>query len=379
MKLSIPNKIILACFGTFNSYGMLRTLNKIGIKPYLILDNRKNTATAKSRYGGPKLFFKTAEEVPGILLEHFSKEDYRPIVICCDDAVQSAVDLRFDDLKEKFILSNIDNRQGAITEMMAKQVQSTLASKCGVLTPKSWVCKAHSEIPTDIIYPCICKPLKSIQGTKDDIRICRDSTQLRDALDSRDYLIQQFIEKDYEVILWGTSVSDGEYYISGVTHKIRQYPTEYGLSSYCVLESFEKHPGLDKNSIIRFLKELKYIGMFSIEMAVKDNRYYMVEINLRNDGKQHFSTVAGANLPLLYISSLLNIPYELPSPRYPTYAMGENTDYRQIFRHKVSFHIWLRDLFRTKSFYIINIKDPNAWLSGYCHKAVNFIKHKLRH
>lgn len=373
----IDNKIIVAAFCTFNSYGMLRTLSKIGIKPYLIINRRPDSPTARSKFGGDKIYFDTPDQVPDLLLQHFGSETLPPIVICCDDAIQSAVDLQYDRLRPHFLLSNIDGQQGRITAMMAKEKQMAAAAKAGVLTPRTWVCPKGSAIPPDMVYPCIAKPIKSIAGSKMDIRICKTPDELQTALDTRDYLVQQFIEKDYEVIIWGTSIGHGEYYLSGVTRKIRQYPTEWGLSSYGSLEDFKSHPDLNKDAIINFLKSLSYNGMFSIEMAVKDNKYYMVEINLRNDGKQHFSTVAGANLPQLYISSLLNKPIDLPSPSYPTYYMGENTDYRQIFRGKVGVLTWLRDLFRTSSFYIIDRHDPAVFFIEYFGKLISFIRRRL--
>lgn len=374
---SIENKVIVAAFCTFNSYGILRTLSKIGIKPYLIINKRPDSPTARSAFGGPKIYFDSPDEVPDLLMCNFGKERNRPIVICCDDALQAAVDLQYDRLSPHFLLSDISRKQGAIAEMMAKELQMEVAARAGVLTPRTWICRRGTEIPEDILYPCIAKPIKSIDGSKVDIRICKTEHELREALDKRDYLVQQFIEKDYEVILWGTSIGNGEYFLSGVTRKIRQYPTEWGLSSYCVLEDFKSHPGLDKDAIIRFLKLLNYNGMFSIEMAVRNDRYYMVEINLRNDGKQHFSTVAGANLPQLYIASLLNIPVTIPHPTYPSYFMGENTDFRQIFRGKVNPVAWLRDLFRTSAFYIIDLRDPKVFLNEYFGKAISFVRRRL--
>lgn len=357
---------------------MLRTLHQIGIKPYLVVDNRSMSATFRSRFAAGKIIYNDIADVPNILIENFGYEKHRSIVICCDDMPQSIVDQHYDTLKDKFILANIAETQGAITEMMAKSKQNELAKKYGVLTPESWECIKNSNLPEDIIFPCIAKPIKSIYGGKPEIRVCETREELENAIKSKDYLVQQYIQKDFEVTLWGTSLSDGEYYITGVTRKIRQYPTERDLSSYCVLESFQEHPNLNLQAIMQMMRALKYTGLFNIEMVVKDDKYYLVEINLRNGGKQHFSTVAGANLPLLYISSLLGIPCTLPKPKYPAYFMGELSDIRHVMAGRLKPLIWLRDLFRTKSFFMVNLSDTMAWLPGYLNIAYDFVMRKLK-
>ncbi len=355
-------KVILVAFNGFNSYGMVRSLGEGGIKPYLILPKNDINFVTKSKWAGSAIYYSEKKDIPELLLSNFGNEQLKPIVICCEDQLQSIVDLNYDRLSPHFILSNSNNKQGEITRLMDKDVQLSIASESDLDTPQSWHLGIGGKIPEDIAYPCIAKPYKSIEGSKSDIRICYSDKELYEIDGTKEYTVQQFIEKDYEVILWGTSIADGKYYIPGVARKIRQYPNEWGLSSYCVLESFGLHSNLNIDALHKFLRNLGYQGMFSIEMAVKDGKYYFLEINLRNDGKQYFATAAGANLPLMYIRSMLGEKISLPKVSFPTYAMGELTDFRQVLHKKIGFFKWIRDLLRTKCFFILNFGDLRPFM-----------------
>lgn len=363
MQNDIINRVIIVGYNTFNCYGVVRSLGEAGIRPDLILARCRVPFVAKSRYAGSVRYFDKPDEVPHILFKEFGGDKEKPIVICCDDPIQSAVDCCYDELKNYFLLSNCGETQGEITRLMNKDVQARYAREAGLVVPQTWHIGIGEKIPADMKYPCIAKPYRSISGSKSDIKICRNEEDLKSALESRkEFIVQQFIEKDFEAIIWGTSTTEYKYCFGGIGKKIRQFPTQWGLSSFGAVESFDEHNGLIKRSVERFLETLRYVGMFSIEMAVKDGKYYFLEINLRNDGKQYFTTKAGVNLPLIYINSRAGRPFEEPKLKTPTWFMGELTDFRQIFKGKVSLWHYLRDLLRTDSFFILNRKDPKPFL-----------------
>ena len=314
---------------------------------------------SKSRYANMVYYFDKPEDLPGIIREYIPRvSGCKPIIICCDDPLQSVMDCHYDDFKDDYILSDCSGKQGKITHLMDKKIQMDIARQCGVCVPRTWIVKKNTPVPADMTYPCIAKPEISIAGSKSQIRVCLNKQEILAAISERDYLIQEFIDKDVEIIIWGTSIGDGKYYMPGVARKLRQYPDDNSLSSYGVLEGFDSHPNLDMHAVTAFLRAIRYTGMFSIEMAIKDNTYYLLEINLRNDGKQYFSTAAGANLPLLYINSRIGKKFVEPVLKLPSYFMGETTDIKQILRKKVSLTRWLVDLLRTKSFFIMNFRAP---------------------
>lgn len=355
----MTNRVVLCGYNSFNAYGMLRSLGEAGIRSTLIINRCRYPFLAKSRYATNDVFyFDSPSDVPKIIREKIKIAMPKPIIICCDDPIQSVMDCHYDEFKNDYLLSNCKQTQGEITRLMDKDIQIEIARNCGVTVPMTWKIGKSCPIPGNMVYPCIAKPDISIYGSKTQIRVCNNQEELEDALSNRGYLVQEYIDKDYEAIVWGTSVGNGNYFMPVFCKKLRQYPDDNSLSSFGVLESFEQHPNLNKECLNKFLKNLGYTGMFSIEMAVKQGKYYLLEINLRNDGKQYFSTAAGANLPLLYINSLIGVPFVEPKVKTPICFMRETTDFKQIKRKKVSVMKWFGDLFRTKSFFILNLKDP---------------------
>lgn len=376
MSTNIPNRIIVACSQNFNGYGMLRSLAEIGIKPTLIINKARSPIIKLSRFKGEITYYNRVSQIPEILEEKYTHDAIPPILICCDDAIQSAVDIHYDNLKNKFILSNINDTQGEITRLMKKDIQTKLAEEAGITTPKTWFFKKGERVTDDVIYPVFAKTDISLHGSKSDMCICKNREELQNAVERMDYLAQEYIKKDYEVILWGTSIGKNEYYIPCVTHKIRHMPVESGMSSFGIMEDFDLHKGLDMSTVQKFLKSLNYTGMFSIELAVKDNVYYFLEINLRNDGKQNFSTAAGVNLPKMYIQSLLSQPIEMPKVKTPTYYMGELTDYNHI-GHEISFKEWYKCFRKTNIFFIANWKDPMPFASELFTKIKDILRYRL--
>lgn len=359
----IENQVVLCGYNSFNAYGMLRSLGEAGISPTLIINRCAYPFLAKSRYAKNGVFyFDNPQELPGLIRKHIRTAKAKPIVICCDDPLQSVMDCNYDDFKDEYLLSNCNGKQGEITRLMDKDVQMDIASRCGVIVPKTWKIKKSGSIPSDMIYPCIAKPELSINGSKAEIKVCQNQEELMQVISNRNYLVQEYIDKDYEAIIWGSSLSNRSYYVPGISTKIRQYPDRQGVTSYGVMQPFNDKTVIDLKAINEFLHHIHYTGMFSIEFAIKGNIGYLLEINLRNDGLQYFSTAAGANLPYIYINSLLGREFVEPTITTPLYFMGEITDFKQIFRKKVSTLGWLGDLFRTKCFFIFNWRDPKPFV-----------------
>ena len=373
-NLRIDNEVVLCGYNLFNCYGMLRSLGEAGIYPTLIINNCDTPILNKSRYAKKRIYyFDKPEDVPSIIEKNIQTKKNKPIVICCEDAIQSEVDKYYDRFSGKYILSNCRQKAGEISCMMDKNVQMEIASSCGLRIPKTWKIAKNGTIPSEVCFPCIAKPEFSIAGSKEEIRVCSNINELRDILKERDYLVQEYIVKDFEAIIWGTSIENGLYYMPGVCKKIRQFPDAQGVTSYGVLQSFAEHPGIEEYRLQRFMRSFEYRGMFSIEFAVKDGKYYLLELNLRNDGLQYFSTVAGANLPLIYIKSVLDMPFSEPMVKTPTYFMGEITDIQQVLKNKVSPVNWLKDLFRNDCFFILNWKDPKPFLYQFLGKISSHI------
>ena len=106
-RTNIANRIIVACSQNFNGYGMLRSLGEAGIRPTMLINHCKNPIIRYSRFKGEIRYYNYISEIPSLLIKYYASEPVPPIVICCDDAIQSIVDDNSDAMRNKFILSTI--------------------------------------------------------------------------------------------------------------------------------------------------------------------------------------------------------------------------------------------------------------------------------
>ena len=180
-----------------------------------------------------------------------------------------------------------------------------MATEAGFNVPKSWNLQDSKEIPVDVCYPCLIKPLISCEGAKSDIRVCRTREELEQNLNSLEYtknvLLQQYIERDYEISILGCGLSSGKCIIPAVENKLTLYPKYVGLECLANIQSLEEGP--IKASIENLIATTGYVGLFSVEMmhCKNDDKFYFTEINLRNDGAEALVTKYGANLPLNHV------------------------------------------------------------------------------
>ena len=82
------------------------------------------------------------------------------------------------------------------------------------------------------------------------------------------FIIQKFIEKEYEINLIGVSTVNGVY-IPGGIRKIRHYPTIYSPCSFGVFQSVE-NLNVDVHSILKLMQHVGYHGPFSVELLHKN-------------------------------------------------------------------------------------------------------------
>ena len=275
----------------------------------------------------------------------------------------SLIDAHYAELKDFVEVFNAKGEQGRINYFMDKANTFELAEKAGLTLIKTWHIRDVKNVPGDIVYPCITKGNNSTGSSKGDMFVCHTRKELLAHLrEGVDYLVQEFIEKEYEIDVNGISINHGgDVLIPGAVRKIRE---EYGRQSdFIVLEAIPEE--LDVAAIQRFVAAIGYEGLFSVEFMKKGDRFYFLEINLRNDGVNHLYTDAGINMPELWARykagesiDLGGINLGLKLPRY----LMQESDLANIRTGKVGVYAWLRDYCRAKSHFVFDMRDPLPYL-----------------
>ena len=222
----IPNKIIVFGGNHHNTLGVIRSLGEAGITPILILHGTNHSFVAQSKYISQTYYVSNEEEGVKLLIEKYTKENSKPIIICCSDGASSCIDKNYNNLSPHFIFPNAEE-EGRITLLMDKEKMRLLAEKYNLKTPQTWIISKRNPIPNNLHYPCIIKPLLSIEGSKTDIHICYNSSDLNQIIKvvhAPIIQVQEYIDKDYEFQFIGCRIknkNEEHIIIPGVSQIIR--------------------------------------------------------------------------------------------------------------------------------------------------------------
>lgn len=351
-----------------NTLGLIRSLGEAKIEIILLLVGSSDRLyVKKSRYLKKSQVFQvsTLEDCMPIL-QKISDNRLQQIIICTYDQATQYIDAHETDLCHKFITPMGGKQLG---DLMNKDQQCQLAAKCGIRVPQSLAYSRGSVFP-NIAFPLLLKPLNSTRGEKSDIHICHNNEELSKALSETSrcdkFVIQEFIQKEYEINLIGVSTDYGVF-IPGGIKKIRHYPTIYSPCSFGIFQSV-KTLDIDVHRIIKMFQKIKYRGPFSVEFLHKDNKNYFMEVNFRHDGLAYAATASGVNLPMLLFKSL-----PMSSEVKDTYMMDLSIDYCHVKDGTVSRVQWLSDLLKTRCQLNFCWHDPIPTICYYFNK----LKHRL--
>lgn len=238
----------------------------------------------------------------------------------------------------------------------------------GLCTPKSSVLSYTDELKS-VHFPCIVKPLTSVNTSKDEIKVCHNIEQLKASLKQSNgyYQVQDFIDKTMEFQLIGVRIGK-EVIIPGFTDIIRQ--PENTNTGYLRYAPYDNN-FVSKEILKNYLTELGYQGLFSIEFIKKDKYSYFMEINMRNDGNAYVVTKAGVNLPYIWYCYCVNknsLALEQKCFEKPIFFMPELQDFKNI--GKIGPLKWFIQFMRAEAHSIWNIQDPLPFIYYILYKIL---------
>ena len=241
-------------------------------------------------------------------LKELAIKGQKMLLVPVDDLVAFAIDEYYDDLKDYYILPNINGQGGEICRLMSKEAQKDLAIKAGLPVAKGTPLKYESGelvIPDTVSYPCFIKPNVSRNSFKTTMMKCESEEELTAVLEERkargfDILIEDYIEIKRELSYLGLSTSDGVICPGYFEAVVEGSESHRGVALMGrLLPADEAEPLMSE--VVKFIESLNYNGLFDVDLIEDVNgKVYFVELNLRYGGSGFALTKAGMNLPAMY-------------------------------------------------------------------------------
>ena len=362
--MKINNKILVLGGTHYNTLSVIRSFGKEGISvDAIIVDTQPSKSfIPKSKYVNCCHFVNSEEQVLSVLDEKYGNEEYKPVLIICSDAISCLFDENYNKLIEKYYFPNA-GECGRVTNYMNKAVQGELARTCDFSFPQSETIVAGEQESSLGIYPCIVKPLESFIGGK-RIDKCYNAIELKRVLDKypegEKVQIQEFIERDYEITIVGTSVG-GKCYIPGYSHKIRDFS---GSSSFSQVKPAKYLPKGLVQSCEKMIEAIHYEGSFGFDILVRGNDFFFLEVNLRNDGTVYSVVEAGFNIPLVFALGITGQDYSdyMTNEIREILSINEFMDIPNILHFRISPLKYISDFKKSECRFYQNDDDPEPYM-----------------
>lgn len=370
----IRNKIIIWGRDDFNTLGLLRELGSVGLSVIFLIKGDKSYAS-QSKYCKEYVSYATTEECAEYLLTAFKNESLKPILILSGDKISVYVDDKKELFSRYFIIPG--SKKGLLRKYTDKNNMTELASHLGIQCPKSHYIRWDSDI-SGIDYPCLIKPSHQKKSSYNEFkfRICRTESDLKKTLKyvnhESEFIVQQYINKDYEILIYGARMWDDNTVFAGAFRKERL--ADSGSGSFGIISGIPSF--INTKLISDYLEYIDYHGLFSFEYGVIGNNAFFFEVNLRNDGTSHYFYQAGLNIPLAYVYSCVNKEYNsiITSNISNAVFIDEVFDIENVIKMKISYKQWKKDKDQATIYKYYDVNDMAPWSYVYRRRWIQIIQ-----
>lgn len=372
----VKNKVIVWGADGFNTLGLMRELGNTEIDLIFLIKGRAGFAS-KSKYCNKFIETQTIKDGYDHLLKNYTDEETKPIIITPGDDIITFIDRHKEELEKYFIVTGT-SKKGDTERYTDKNNMTALAEEIGILCPRSEPMTKGSDI-SNVEYPCLIKPSHEKPGHYNEFKfkVCKNKRSLKRTLrcvrEDSEFILQQYIPKQLDLLVYGGRMWDGKTVIAGAF--IRDRWADSGSSSHGYF-SKEVPKCADVSKIREFLERIDYYGPFSFEYGMLDDKAYFFEVNLRNDGTSHYFYQAGANIPLAYVYSAAGLDYS----NIPTEVVGtpwfidELFDVENVILGKIKRKVWKKDMAEATVFKYYDKDDVAPYEIAKKGKNIQIIK-----
>jgi predicted ATP-grasp superfamily ATP-dependent carboligase len=260
--------------------------------------------------------------------------------------------------------------ESALRRATDKTALALLSLRSGLDVPPTRVVVAEDPVAThDLSFPAVVKPLRSELSTggrlqrfeasrvESHAELERALLALPDAVG----LVQPYIEGRL-ISVNGVAFEGNVYGVNQhVVHRV--WPDRCGQAVHA--ETIPLAPGRQR-AVATFMEELRWSGVFNLQLIERDGRDYVIDLNPRFYVSLTLAVSAGLNLPAIWTSLLLGLPFEARGYRAGMRFRQEKGDPRAIVSQLRRGQLGAaRDLLprRRTVHALFSIRDPRPALS----------------
>lgn len=377
-------RVLVAGDDGINSLGIVRSLGEYGYFPDALItsDGKKPIHLLKSKYLNNGIIVnKNSQEICSALLS-YGDPDKKCFLFPTSDYVLSVIGKNKEALSEYYYLPSVAEEIGSLVDVLSKERMAHYAEQAGFIVPKmkKVYVDADGVFPLEVFdyfsdeYPLILKS-DSILLPGCDFKVVKNEKELKDFLSTcteKIVLLQKYIANAEEIAVQCVGFGNkrpAEAF--GVIHKIRTSVFALGTTTYAELRKFDDQEL--KKKCIRFADILSYSGIYDLDILLKDSHAYFIECNFRNGSNGYAYTKAGANLPVVWIESLVG---SLESSHKETAIsntvfVNDVGDFAHFLAHRVRLRSWIYQYMKSDCRLLFDFNDQRPFWSevGYYTKA----------
>ncbi len=299
---------------------VVRNLGRNGVSVTTI--DYENHNYGVSKYVRERLiaphYQKQEKELVEFLINYAKKQAHKPVLFPTADLYVEFMEDNYDALKEYYLWPN--DKKGLQRKLMDKQSLLEFTEPLGIKTPeiipmddKNLIERVNNELG----YPCIVKPKDSmpfVNKYRSKVFRIHDERELKEKIDmckkdGQEVFVQKIISGPesncYSFDVYMDKNGEAVSYLT--TSKIRQWPINFGASTYAKQEYIPELYDI----CVPLFKSVGYRGFAEVELKrdVRNDVIYLVEVNVRFVNFTELHCHMGMNTPMMYFLDSIGEEY----------------------------------------------------------------------
>lgn len=346
--------IIVWAVDDFNAMALMRQLGQDSSCNILFLIIGNKRYAYKSKYCHKYIETNNIQDGFEYLKKTYKDKKNKPVLFTSGDNVMVFLDNHRNEIESYIYLPGCSKERD--TEFYTDKFNMwSVAKEVGMDIPNCHLVSKKDRKNLDgIQFPCLIKPSHETPGLYNEFKfkVCKNAKKLSKTLkyvrETSTFVVQDYIQSEHQLLVYGCRTPQKQVVIAG-SMLVDRY-SETGSSSYGVIQN-DTFGLLDTELVKKFLDRIDYVGLFSFEFGVSNNKPYFFEINLRNDGTSNLFFQSGANIPLFLAYSFLEKDCSgINTTSAKGIAIDDLYDYENVLKKRIKKEQWNEELQKSSYF-----------------------------